>query len=74
MDQEVTEVAWAILQALHENVQEDQRPMSWSDVNGDHEQRIRSAAVAAIEVIRNRDRSLEQVSPIGALLQILDLP
>lgn len=54
-DQEVSGVAWSILQALHENVPEDKRPMSWSDVNGDQEQRIRSAAVAAIEYIRSHD-------------------
>lgn len=55
IDPEVTDVAWAILQALHENVPEAERPMSWSDVNGDQEQRIRAAAVAAIECIRSRD-------------------
>ena len=55
MDPEVTEVAWAILQALHANIPEADRPMSWSDVNGDQEQRIRAAAVAAIECLRARD-------------------
>jgi hypothetical protein len=41
-------VAWTILTALHENISEDQRPMSWSDLNQDHEKRIRAAADAAI--------------------------
>lgn len=58
IDREVANVAWAILQSLHENVQETERPMSWSDVNGDQEQRIRAAAVAAIEYIRRRDNNL----------------
>lgn len=41
-------VGWAILQALHENVPEAERPMSWSDMKGDQEIRIRAAARAAI--------------------------
>lgn len=55
MDQEVEAVAWAILQALHENVPEESRPKLWSDLKGDQDQRIRRAAVAAIECIRERD-------------------
>lgn len=42
------EVAWAILQALHENVPEAERPMSWSDVNGEQEKRLRAAAYTAM--------------------------
>lgn len=57
IDPEVTDVARAILQALHQNVPEADRPMSWSDVNGEQEQRIRAAAVAAIECLRARDRA-----------------
>jgi hypothetical protein len=57
VDEEVMEVAWAIRQSLHENVPEDQRPMSWSDVAGDQEMRIRAAAVAAIECVRTRDNA-----------------
>jgi hypothetical protein len=72
-DEEIEEVAWAILQALHENVPEDKRPMSWSDLKGDQDQRIRSAAVAAIECIRARDiravgagaAGLHQLLPAG---------
>lgn len=62
IDPEVTDVAWEILRALHENVPEDKRPMSWSDVDGDQEQRIRGAAVAAIECIRKRDASGERAT------------
>lgn len=57
MDSEVMDVAWTILQALHENVAAIDRPMSWSDVNGDQEQRVRAAAVAAIECLRARDKA-----------------
>ena len=55
LDDEVADVAWVILQALHGTLPVDQRPMSWSDVKGDQEERIRAAAVAAIECIRDRD-------------------
>jgi hypothetical protein len=58
MDQEVEVVAWKILQALHEDVPEQSRPKSWSDLKGDQGQRIRAAAVAAIaaiECIRGRN-------------------
>lgn len=61
IDQEVSEVAWAILRALHEKIPEDDRPMSWSDVDGDQERLIRGAAVAAIECIRKRDTDGEIV-------------
>ncbi len=47
---EVDRVAWAILQALHKDVPEEQRPMSWSDLAEGQEERIRAAAVAAITV------------------------
>lgn len=53
-DPEVTEVAWEMLQALHVNIPGNERPMSWSDVNSSQEQRIRGAAIAAIECIRAR--------------------
>jgi hypothetical protein len=55
-DEEVEKVAWAILQALHENVPEENRPISWSDLKGDQDQRVRSAAIAAIECVRELDR------------------
>ena len=42
-------VAWRILQALHSNVPEDQRPMSWSDMSPEQQTRIRQAADDAIE-------------------------
>lgn len=49
LDSQVEAVAWAILQALHEDVPEDKRPMSWSDLKDGQESRIRAAATAAIE-------------------------
>lgn len=42
------QIAWAILQSLHENVSDGHRPQSWSDMNGEQEKRIRSAARAAM--------------------------
>jgi hypothetical protein len=54
-DKEVEAVGWAILQSLHRDVPEPLRPQSWSDMSGDHEQRIRTAAVAAIECLRGLD-------------------
>ncbi len=51
-DPEVAAVAWDILQALHSNVPEADRPQSWSDMDQDQEARIRAAAVAAIERMR----------------------
>lgn len=71
MDQEVEAVAWAILQALHENVPEESRPKSWSDLKGDHDQRIRGAAVAAIECIRERDMRLKPRPTISELEELL---
>jgi hypothetical protein len=71
MDEEVEAVAWAILQALHENVPEESRPKSWSDLKGDQDQRVRSAAVAAIECIRARDarpKPRPTISELEALL------
>lgn len=53
-DRDVDAVAWDILQALHANVPEADRPQSWSDMNQDQEARIRAAAVAAIERIAER--------------------
>jgi hypothetical protein len=44
----VEKVGWAIVQALHANVPEDQRPMSWSDLSEEHENRILAAAHAAM--------------------------
>ena len=71
MDQEVEAVAWAILQALHENVPEESRPKSWSDLKGDHDQRIRGAAVAAIECIRERDARPKPRPTISELEELL---
>jgi hypothetical protein len=62
MDGEVEAVAWAILQALHVHVPQDKRPQGWSDVQGENEQRIKAAAVAAIETIRSRDGQANSVS------------
>lgn len=42
-------VGWAILQALHEGVEDG--PQSWSDMASDQEKRIKKAAVAAIEAV-----------------------
>lgn len=44
----VREVAWLILQALHKEVPETERPMSWSDVSAAQEARLVDAAKAAI--------------------------
>jgi hypothetical protein len=41
-------VAWIILQTLHENVPEDKRPMSWSDLSEEQSSRIHIAAQRAI--------------------------
>ncbi len=71
MDEEVEAVAWAILQALHENVPEDKRPMSWSDMKGDQDQRVRSAAVAAIECIRTRDARPKPRPTLSELEELL---
>ena len=60
----VERVAWAILQALHSTVPEDQRPQGWSDVRGDHEERIIDAAKAAIKAMR--DPSKEQANVMRA--------
>lgn len=49
MNTEIEVVGWAILQALHEGVEDG--PQSWSDVAGDHEKRIKKAAIAAIEAV-----------------------
>lgn len=70
MDEEVETVAWAILQALHENVPEETCPMSWSDLRNDQEQRIRAAAVAAIECVRERD-ARPKPRPITAELEAI---
>ena len=72
IDEEVEEVAWAILQALHENVPEQNRPMSWSDLKGDQDQRVRSAAVAAIECIRKRDARPKPRPTISELEKLLE--
>jgi hypothetical protein len=71
MDEEVDAVAWAILMALHENVPEEKRPISWSDLGGDQDQRIRSAAVAAIECIRERDARPRPRPTIAELEELL---
>lgn len=71
IDEEVEAVAWAILQALHENVPEDQRPISWSDLKGDQDQRVRSAAVAAIECIRERDARPKPRPTLSELEELL---
>jgi|HubBroStandDraft_6_1064221.scaffolds.fasta_scaffold00175_13 hypothetical protein len=71
IDEEVEAVAWAILQALHENVPEESRPMSWSDLKGDQDQRVRSAAVAAIECIRKRDARPKPHPTISELEELL---
>jgi hypothetical protein len=46
---EIETVGWAILQALHEGV--DDGPQSWSDMASDQEKRIKKAAIAAIEAV-----------------------
>lgn len=71
MDQEVEAVAWSILMALHENVPEAERPKSWSDLGGDQDQRVRGAAVAAIECIRARDAAPRLRPTIAQLEEIL---
>ena len=71
MDEEVEAVAWAILQALHENVPEEKRPKGWSDVRGDNEQRIRAAAVSAIECIRERDARPKPKPTLAELEELL---
>lgn len=49
---ELEAVAWAIMRALHSNVPEADRPQSWSDLDQAQEQRLRTAAAAAIELVR----------------------
>jgi hypothetical protein len=57
---QVERVAWAILHALHNEVDEDKRPMSWSDLDQNHERRIRSAALAAIAVLGSAPSGLRE--------------
>jgi hypothetical protein len=47
-------IAWMLVQALHANVPEDKRPMSWSDLSIEQCERIRAAArsVAAAAIAR----------------------
>jgi hypothetical protein len=71
MDEEAEAVAWAILQALHENVPEESRPKSWSDLKGDQNHRIRAAAVAAIECVRERDARSKPRPTISELEELL---
>lgn len=49
INSEVETVGWAILQALHEGVEDG--PQSWSDLADDQERRVKKAAVAAIEAV-----------------------
>jgi hypothetical protein len=49
LESEIEIVGWAILQALHEGVEEC--PQSWSDMSSDQERRIKKAAIAAIEAV-----------------------
>jgi hypothetical protein len=44
-------VAWAILDALHADLPVEDRPHSWSDLNDQHERKIRRAAQAAIAAL-----------------------
>lgn len=54
-------VAWAILQALHKDVAEDERPQSWSDMNSDQEKRIRVAAYAAMAAMADCLKAVENL-------------
>lgn len=67
IDKEVEAVGWAILQSLHTDVPDALRPQSWSDLSGDHEQRVRAAAVAAIECLRNLERAAGIQAGMGSL-------
>lgn len=49
MNAEIETVGWAILQALHEGVEDG--PQSWSDLAENQEKRIKNAAIAAIEAV-----------------------
>lgn len=46
-------IAWAILQALHVNVPEGERPMAWADMSETQEKRVRAAASATMLTIAN---------------------
>lgn len=48
IETEEDKVAWAILDALHADLPVEDRPHSWSDLNEQHERKIRRAAKAAI--------------------------
>lgn len=47
-DAQIETVGWAILQALHADIPEDSRPLSWSDLDGSQERRIKEAAALAL--------------------------
>src|SRR6185437_12235981 len=49
MNREIETVGWAILQALHDGIEDG--PQSWSDLADDQEKRIIRAAIAAIEAV-----------------------
>jgi hypothetical protein len=58
----VERIAWAILQALHANV--DERPQSWSDLKDEQEKRIFAAAHATMIAIAESD-FLEAIEALG---------
>jgi hypothetical protein len=60
----VERIAWAILQALHANVSEDERPQSWSDLKDEQEKRIFAAAHATMIAIAESD-FLEAIEALG---------
>lgn len=66
MNTEIETVGWAILQALHEGVEDG--PLSWSDMASDQEMRIKKAAIAAIEAVTD----LSQYSAQGFSLKPLE--
>lgn len=65
---EIDTVGWAILQALHEGVEDG--PQSWSDLAEDQEKRIKKAAIAAIEAVTD----LSQYAAQGFALPLTEKP
>lgn len=53
---EIPEAAlWALIGTLHENVPEDDRPMSWSDFSNEQANRLKRAATAFLRAWQGQD-------------------
>jgi hypothetical protein len=48
-------VGWAMLQALHRNLPESDRPLAWADLSDEQFKRVCSAAAVAIRMLDSKD-------------------